>query len=211
MTLIDKHYVAQVLNHEAKWNESHGARSDYLGAGMLYYALVYAHRSQLAVCLGSGGGFVPRLIRQAQRDLELPDSRTVLVDANLPEAGWGSPAWLREGSYFRTAFSDIEIRMEKSIDSAKGYFLPNRITIDYLHIDADHSLEGCIQDFFVYSPLVSSTGVITFHDTSLVHSKVKPRIGVPRVIEHIQTLPDWEVINFAHLGCGTAIVKRKCG
>lgn len=54
-------------------------------------------RAKLAVCLGSGGGFVPRLTRQAQRDLGIAThGRTILVVANRPEAGWGAPARLRQ-------------------------------------------------------------------------------------------------------------------
>ena len=37
-------------------------------------------------------------------------------------------------------------------------------TIDFLFIDADHSYEGVKKDFQLYSPLVSKSGLIAFHD-----------------------------------------------
>ena len=40
-----------------------------LAAGMIYYSLAYSLKARTCVNLGSGGGFVPRMLRQAQRDL----------------------------------------------------------------------------------------------------------------------------------------------
>lgn len=36
--------------------------------------------------------------------------------------------------------------------------------IDLLHIDGDHSYEGCMRDWELYSPLVASGGVVLLHD-----------------------------------------------
>src|SRR6266436_227006 len=110
LELVNKRTIAESLTRDAPWSGSHGADNDYLGCGLLYYTIVYALQARLAVCLGSGGGFVPRLMRQAQRDLGIaPTSRTVLVDGNVPSAGWGSPAWLPADSFFRRSFPDVEI------------------------------------------------------------------------------------------------------
>lgn len=38
------------------------------------------------------------------------------------------------------------------------------LKIDLLHIDGDHSYEGCKKDFEMYSPLVAEGGLIIFHD-----------------------------------------------
>ena len=35
---------------------------------------------------------------------------------------------------------------------------------DLLFIDGDHSVEGCIRDYEMYSPLVKPGGIIAFHD-----------------------------------------------
>src|SRR5256885_7435483 len=93
--LLNKDVIGEYLMRDAPWSGSHGADQDYLGMGLLYYAIVYALKAQIAVCLGSGGGFVPRVMRQAQRDLGIGEtSQTILVDGNHPAAGWGSPTWL---------------------------------------------------------------------------------------------------------------------
>src|SRR4030095_8107770 len=156
MGLIDAEFVEASLTKEAPFCESHGAQGSYLGIGLLYYSLVYARRTRVAVCLGSGGGFVPRLMRQAQRDLGIDtDSRTILVDADLPQAGWGSPQWLGASSFFRSRFADIEIVMSTTQAAVADYFAPRGIKIDYLHIDADHSFRGCLADFQDYRPLLA--------------------------------------------------------
>ena len=99
--LINEAYVEKYLTSEAHWHRSHAASQGFLGGGMLYYGFAYALRARMCVCLGSGGGFVPRVLRQAQRDMGLPRSHTILVDANLREAGWGKPRWLPKGSMLR--------------------------------------------------------------------------------------------------------------
>ena len=46
-----------------------------MGAGMMYFSLVYYMKARNCVCLGSGGGFVPRIMSQAR--LELWKDQTV--------------------------------------------------------------------------------------------------------------------------------------
>ena len=41
---------------------THGANDDYLGAGIFYYSIPYFLKARVCVCLGSGGGYVPRLM-----------------------------------------------------------------------------------------------------------------------------------------------------
>src|SRR5579872_1208850 len=80
--LIDNCYIRQHLTSQGHWAGLHGAKEDHLGAGLAYYGLVYAMRAKTCVCLGSGDGFVPRVLRQAQRDLGLEDSKTILIDGD---------------------------------------------------------------------------------------------------------------------------------
>ncbi len=200
--MIDRAYIASRLTAEAPWCESHGAEGDHLGMGMLYYALVHAFRARVAVCLGSGGGFVPRLMRQAQRDLGIAGaSRTILVDANRPEAGWGAPAWLPERSLFRREFGDVELVLETTADAAARFFEPAGIRIDYLHVDADHSFERCLEDFHAYRRFLHPGSLVTLHDSRL------PSAGVRAVVEHLRTLPDCDVLDLPGVGTGTALVR----
>ena len=200
--LVNKSLIAEVLTRDAAWEWSHGAGGDYLGMGLMYYSLVYTLKPKVAVCLGSGGGFVPRLMRQAQRDLGIAsDSRTILVDANKPEVGWGSPAWLAEDSFFRTRFPDVELVIDTTAAAATKFFAPSEMKIDYLHIDADHSFNGCLEDFKTYRPFLRAGSVVTMHDTN------RNDAGVKHVVEYVRTLSEFEVVDFREIGEGTAVLR----
>ena len=196
-SLIDRSFVYHLLLRDAPWCTSHGAQTQdgFLGAGLLYYTITYMLKARFAVCLGSGGGFVSRLMRQAQRDLGLSDARTVLVDGNLPQRGWGSPNWLDADSFFRNEYPDIEIVMQTTLQAAVGFDV-----IDYLHIDADHSYEGCHADVHAYWPHLKSGSVVTLHDTQW------PGAGVNRVIDELRLRSDCEVLDFP-IAAGTAVVR----
>lgn len=201
--LIDPAVVSGRLTHEAPFAQGHGAQGGFLGLGLLYYTLAYAQRAQVCVCLGSGGGFVPRLMRTAQHDLALPGARTILVDANLPEAGFGAPEWLDESCFFRQAFPDVEIVLRTTADAAASVFTPAGLVIDYLHIDADHSYDGARADFRGYLPLLAPAGIVTLHDTS------QPGCGVHRLIDDLRADPRFDVLDFPEHGAGTALVRRR--
>jgi hypothetical protein len=209
--MIDKNIIRDKLCHEAAWMESHGATEDHLGSGILYYALPYLLRCRLNVCLGSGGGFVPRMMREAQRDLGF--GRTVLIDANLPEAGWERPKWLHGDSFFRRMYPDIEIILKTTADAALIF---EAGTIDYLHIDADHSYEAVMNDFKTYEPLLAPNALVTFHDTGYpdgvqfenIPGKVV-EVGVGRALRSIRELGVYDVLDFPDIAAGTAIVRRR--
>jgi hypothetical protein len=209
-SILDKDFIRTFITGQDKWSSSHGSQagSDDLGAGLLYYSLAYSMRARICVCLGSGGGFVPRLMRQAQRDLNLDGGRTILVDggAKVPEERkkiWGSPQWAPEGSWHRTNYPEIEMVMELTERAFHDFFVPNNIAIDYLHIDADHHYDGAKLDWDLYSTLVHDEGVITMHDTF----NYRPPCGVPRLIEEIRREGRYAVVNLP-ICYGTAIIKK---
>lgn len=176
--MFNQEVINKIIN-EDRFAVSHGAQGDYLGVGVLYYGLTYMLRAQIAVCLGSGSGFVPKLMRQAQRDQDIPGSKTYLIDADI--SGWGNPDYHGRETKFRQNYPEVILIKEKTIDAVK-HFSP--LSIDYLHIDADHSYEGVKADHAAYYPLVKSGGIITFHDT------VSPDCGVKdflltEFIEHL--------------------------
>jgi hypothetical protein len=209
-SLLDPDFITSYVTADDPWCVSHGSGegSTDLGAGILYYALAYAHRARTCVCLGSGGGFVPRLMRQAQRDLGLEDSRTFLVDAagTVSAPGreiWGRPCWADEDSTFRRNYPEIEILFQLTKDAFHEYFVPNKVTIDFLHIDADHHYEGAKLDWDLYSTLVADDGVITLHDTV----NYREPCGVPQLVQEIRGETRYEVIDFP-ISYGTAIVRK---
>ena len=194
LSLINEDYIRNYLTHEAPYYASHGASDNYLGAGLLYYALAYSQKAKVCVCLGSGGGFVPRVMCQSQRDLHLTDAITILVDGNI--GNWGRPLWLSPDSFFRTNFPEIKIILDTTHHAAMTW--DKDLRINYLHIDADHSLEGSWQDFIDYLPLMAPYGIITFHDTQGLLPCAKT---VDRIIKK-----GFEVVNFKEFGAGVAII-----
>ncbi|MCA9138722.1 MAG: class I SAM-dependent methyltransferase [Planctomycetales bacterium] len=211
MSLVDKDFAKTYLTASDPWCKSHGAEdsTENLGGGMLYYALAYSLRSKTCVCLGSGGGFVPRMMRQAQRDLGLVDSRTYLVDGTLqvPQSKkeiWGEPCWVPEDSVFRTNYPEVEIVLELTETAFREYFQPNKIEIDFLHIDADHHYEGAKLDWDLYHTLVPSGGIITLHDTV----NYRPPCGVYQLMDEIRETGEYEMINFP-IAYGTAILRKR--
>ena len=208
--MINEDFVRSVVTADDRWCASHGADQEAgdLGAGILYYAFAYALKARVCVCLGSGGGFVPRLMRQAQRDLAIDPARTILVDGGpnvTPERReiWGSPSWVDPASTFRTNYPDVEILLMLTADAFRDVFQPQRIAIDYLHIDADHHYEGVKRDWELFHPVVADHGVITFHDTV----NYREPCGVPRLVDEIRTSGEYEVLNLP-VAYGTAAVKR---
>jgi len=209
-SLLDKNFITTMLTVDDPWCSSHGAEngSEDLSAGMLYYSLAYSTRARTCVCLGSGGGYVPRLMRQAQRDLNLEGARTFLVDG-APSVSqerkkvWGSPYWLKEESTFRKNYPDIEIVLQLTEKAFNEVFVPNNITIDYLHIDADHHYDGVKRDWDLYHTLVSDNGVITLHDTT----NYREPCGVPQLVDEIRAGGEYDIVNFP-IAYGTAIVKK---
>ena len=182
--------------------QGHGAIEDthngFLGFGMLYYALAYMKRAQVIVCLGSGGGFVPRMLRLAQRDVGLPGSQTILVDGNM--GPWGRPQYLSENSTFRQQFPDVRIVIETTANYAEQAKAAG-LVINYLHIDADHSYRGARKDFANYAPLMAPDGIITFHDTS-------GALPCARLVADIRKARH-EIVDFNEIGAGVALIRLK--
>jgi hypothetical protein len=208
--LLDRVFAASELTGPDEWCKSHGATpgAEELGAGMLYYALTYSLPAEVCVCLGSGGGFVPRMMRQAQRDLALEGSRTILVDGAdaVPREKrelWGSPSWVAENSWFRRQFPDIELVLSLTKTAHEEFFVASGIEIDYLHIDADHHYEAVRLDFDLFAPLVRDQGVITLHDSG----NYREPCGVPQLVEHLRRDGAYSIIHFP-IAYGTALVQK---
>ena len=86
MTLLNLDFIKDFFTHnqskESDTNENeyielkkvpyrwtHGATDLTLGDGLLVYSIIHYMRAKNCVCLGSGGGFIPRIMTQARVDL----------------------------------------------------------------------------------------------------------------------------------------------
>lgn len=195
--LLNKDCINNWLINQEKFHKSHHANVGFLGGGLLIYAFAYMFKSKCCVCLGSGSGFAPRLMRQAQFDCGIKDeSETILVDANLPEAGWGEPDYHNKNTFFTDNF-DVKIIKDTTKNAVSKF---HNKSIKYLHIDADHSYEFVRDDFISYSKYVPVHGIITLHD-SMVDT------GVPRLVSEIKAMKGFEVCNI-QIGTGLAVVRK---
>ena len=145
---------------------THGANDTYLGAGIMYYSIPYFLKSQVCVCLGSGGGYVPRLMTDAIWELQETDmiemGEVYVVDAT--NSVNGEVDWSDEDSYLREKFNPRFLNTTTE-DAFYNFFVQRDIKIDYLHIDADHTYEGVKKDFELYSTIMNENGIISIHDT----------------------------------------------
>lgn len=160
---------------------THGATEDHLGDGLLIYTIIQLMRYKSVVCLGSGGGFVPRIMTQARMDLHKQGifegdgdynwgdiGTTYLVDA--ANGVGGKVSYLDKESYFRYQFCPRFIK-DTTENAYYNFFVKQDIKIDFLHIDAGHSYEDVKNDFNLYSQLLSDNGIISIHDTDMNFQK----------------------------------------
>ena len=193
MGILDKEYIRQFITNNEKivkdkkvfepvnYRWTHGATDYSLGDGMLIYSIIHYMRAKICVCLGSGGGFIPRIMTQARQDLHdcgvfegIKDHNwgdigaTYLVDA--ANGVGGQVDYLNEDSFFRKMFIPRLIN-DTTKNAYYNFFVKEDIKIDYLHIDAGHSYENIKEDFELYSKLMSEHGIISIHDTDINYSK----------------------------------------
>ena len=139
---------------------THGATDLHLGDGMIVYSVIQMMRAKVCVCLGSGGGFIPRIMTQARIDLhdqkiftglkqmEWGDcGTTFVVDADNGVGGFTD--WTDKRSFFRKNF-DCRVILDTTENAFYNFFVKEDIKIDYLHIDAGHSYDDVKNDFTLY-------------------------------------------------------------
>ncbi len=167
-------YITTNEGEEVPYRWSHGATNMHLGDGLIIYTLVQFFKFKTLVCLGSGGGFIPRIMTQARYDLsqegfydevsmEWSESgSTYVVDAM--NGFNGETNWEDKDSVFRKHFHPKFIK-ETTENAYYNYFVKQDVKIDLLHLDADHTFDGVKKDFELYSQRMNKGGIITIHDT----------------------------------------------
>jgi hypothetical protein len=195
---------------------THGATDLHMGDGIIVYSLIQHMRAKVCVCIGSGGGFIPRIMTQARIDLHKQKifngndnynwgdiGVTYLVDACN---GVGGPNDIDdETSFFRSNFHPRFIK-STSVDAYYDFFVRQDIKIDILWIDGDHTYEGVKTDFKLYSQILSENGVIIIHDTDsdyektlIVSEEAKKNHhsfdGPSKLVKELQENPTWNLIN----------------
>ena len=227
-------YITTNEGDEVPYRWSHGADDMHLGDGLIIYTLVQFFKFKTLVCLGSGGGFIPRIMTQARYDLSQEgfyeevsmewgdNGSTYVVDAC--NGFNGEVDWVDKDSFFRETFHPKFIK-ETTEDAYYNYFVKQDIKIDLLHIDADHTFEGVKKDFELYSNIMNKDGIITIHDTdkdyvdNFVELEGHEGDELSGPSEFVKTIDKrkFEVINFFNHGIrkdkpsstGLTIVRKK--
>jgi len=194
-----------------------------MGDGLLVYSAIQFMRAKVCVCLGSGGGFIPRIMTQARIDLHNQQifegdinyswgdiGITFLVDAS--NGVGGKTDWMNIDSFLRKQFCPRIIE-DTTENAFYNFFIKEDIKIDYLHIDAGHSYEDVKRDFDLYSTILSENGIISIHDTDVSFEKDliitkdvtdqnhhEPFSGPSQLIKELQLKPEWEIFNFFNNG-----------
>ncbi len=223
MSIVDLKYIKENITTNAgvslEYRWTHGATEEHLGDGLLVYSIIQMMRAKVCVCIGSGSGFIPRIMTQARVDLYKQNifqgngdynwgdiGTTYLVDACN---GVGGPNDLDdENSFFRKTFYPRFIK-STSVDAYYNFFVKQDIQIDFLFIDGDHSYEGVKTDFELYSKLLSNRGIIAIHDTDKEYEKAlivsedakkdyHSFTGPSKFIEELG--PEWKLFNFFNEG-----------
>jgi len=174
MSILNRGYIYDSITRNqdsgsVSYRWTHGASDVYMGAGIFYYAIPYFLKARVCVCLGSGGGYVPRLMTDATWELgetnmypENEYGEVYVVDAT--NSVNGEVDWSDEDSFLRKQFNPRFLNTTTE-DAFYNFFVKRDIKIDYLHIDADHTYKGCKLDFDLYSTIMNENGIISIHDT----------------------------------------------
>lgn len=236
MGVLDKEFIRQFITnnpfekkeadekvykyfHPVPYRWTHGATDYHMGDGLLIYSIIQLMRYKTLVCLGSGGGFIPRIMTQARLDLYEQEIFTGNPDYNHGDIGvtylvdaanniGGVVDYTDPDSFFRYQFGPKYIK-DTTKNAFYNYFVKQDIKIDFLHIDAGHSYEDVKQDFDLYSTLLKPEGIISIHDTDdryqqefIVTEDEKEYFqswdGPTKFIKEIT--PEWKQFNFFNTG-----------
>lgn len=217
---------------------THGATDEHLGDGIVVYSIIQYMRAKNCVCIGSGGGYIPRIMTQARIDLHKQGIFEGNGDYNWGSIGAtyvvdpcndiGGPCDIDdENSFYRTHFYPRFIK-ETSEMAYYNFFVIQDIKIDVLFIDGDHSYMGVKTDFELYSRLLSPNGIIILHDTDeryentlIVSEDAKKDYykfdGPSKLVKELESSSEWNLINLFNFGIlrdkpsstGLTIINRK--
>ena len=83
-SILNHEYIEQEITtnqgKEFRYRWSHGATDKHMGDGMILYSLMYFFIPKISVCLGSGNGFIPRIISSANQDLKEEGFKSYISD-----------------------------------------------------------------------------------------------------------------------------------
>ena len=88
-TILNHEYIEQEITtnqgKDFRYRWSHGATDKHMGDGMILYSLMYFFKPKVSVCLGSGNGFIPRIMSSVNQDLKEDQYLGSLDNVNFPK------------------------------------------------------------------------------------------------------------------------------
>jgi Methyltransferase domain len=152
---------------------SQNTREGDLGFGWIYYGLIRNLRPEFVVAIGSCRGFMPFCAARAVKDNG--SGTVVFIDPSY--AGLGDPGWNGEGAWG----DPDEVRARFSEFGLDGYITHLKATsagafpqvaeivgagsLGVVIVDGAHTFENSLQDFELYSSLMTE-GFVVFHDST---------------------------------------------
>lgn len=233
-----KQFITNNGDNPVPYRWTHGATDFHMGDGIVVYSLIQHLRAKNCVCIGSGGGYIPRIMTQARIDLHKQGIFEGNGDYNWGDIGstyvvdacngvGGDTDIDDEESFYRQNFYPRFIK-DTSENAYYNFFVLQDIKIDFLFIDGDHTYEGVKKDFDLYSKLLSENGLIIIHDTDenyennlIVSEDAKKDYhkfdGPTKLIKELQDNPEWNLINLFNFrifstkptSTGITIINRK--
>ena len=234
-----KNHVTTDDNKPVPYRWTHGATDNHLGDGLIVYSVIQHMRFKNCLCIGSGGGYIPRIMTLARYELHTQGifegnpayswgdiGETYVVDACN---GVGGKCEIGNiDSHFHTTYYPRFIK-ETSENAFHNFFVLEDIKLDLVFIDGDHSYEGVKKDFDLYSQILTPNGIIMIHDTDkkfsdnlIVTEDAKKDYfkfdGPSKLIEELKDNPEWNLVNLFNFGtipnkpssAGITIINRKC-
>lgn len=158
-------------------------------SAFLLYGLARSLKPRVAVEIGSARGKSASYVGRALK--ENGSGKLYAIDPHT-RTDWNDIESVDTLSLMRRNLkslgveSQVEIVREMSHSVATRWSLP----IDLLFIDGDHSYDGVKRDWELFSPFVTSFGLVVFHDT-IWDLRPDPRysradMGVPAFVEELR-------------------------
>ncbi|MBI4252672.1 class I SAM-dependent methyltransferase [Candidatus Uhrbacteria bacterium] len=163
------------------------------------FYLIGILQPRLIVELGTHRGDSYCSFLQAVADLGI-DTKCYAVDhwtGDQHSGYYGDEVYNELRQYHDKFYSDFSQLLRMTFDEGLQYF--SEKSIDFLHIDGEHTYEAVKHDFDLWLPKMSESGVLLLHDTD----KKDKNFGVYRLWEKLKKI--YPSINFSY-GNGLGIL-----
>ncbi len=176
------HYIAVALGSELPQTQTTAAERDLL--------IQYLPGRKTIVEIGVYEGFTTRLLADAAD----PNATIYGVDPFFKGRAGISWGLCIAETYNRKQREAGKVKLVRKLSNEVGNSVPQKV--DFVFIDADHSLEGIKSDWAFWSERVDQDGIIALHDTLLTPERPQSaEFGSHQYFRsHIQHDPRFKIV-----------------